>query len=138
MVDNLKRRGSDLNLPRLSQAGVNFFHADIRCREDFEALPSFDLLIDCSAEPSVQVGLDGAPDPVEDHRRGNIPVAFVVTDESRPILEQDIKDFVLANAPANMHPRHIIFLEALPLAATNKIDRKKLAGIAKQKAGNTT
>jgi len=71
--------------------------------------------------------------PVEDHRRGNIPVAFVVTDESRPILEQDIKDFVLANAPANLHPRHVIFIRALPLAATNKVDREKLAGIAKQK-----
>jgi CDP-paratose 2-epimerase len=62
VVDNLKRRGSDLNLPRLSQAGVSFFHVDIRCREDFDTLPSFDLLIDCSAEPSVQVGLDGTPD----------------------------------------------------------------------------
>jgi CDP-paratose 2-epimerase len=62
VMDNLKRRGSELNLPRLSQAGVEFLHADIRCREDFDTLPAFDLLIDCSAEPSVQVGLDGAPD----------------------------------------------------------------------------
>jgi len=74
--------------------------------------------------------------PVEDHRRGNIPVAFVVTDESRSILEQDIKDFVLASVPANLHPRHVIFLQALPLAATNKVDRKKLAAIAEQKLRN--
>jgi long-chain acyl-CoA synthetase len=74
--------------------------------------------------------------PVEDHRRGNIPVAFVVTDKSRAILEQDIKDFVLANAPANMCPRHVKFLEALPLAATSKVDRKKLAEVAQQMVGS--
>ena len=30
--DNLKRRGSELNLPRLRRAGVSFQHGDIRCR----------------------------------------------------------------------------------------------------------
>lgn len=59
--DNLKRRGSELNLPRLTAAGVRFIHGDIRCREDFEELPDFDLLIDCSAEPSVQAGSNGSP-----------------------------------------------------------------------------
>ncbi len=60
-VDNLKRRGSELNLTRLQAAGVQFLHADIRCREDLEPLPDFDLLIDCSAEPSVQAGVEGSP-----------------------------------------------------------------------------
>lgn len=60
-LDNLKRRGSELNLPRLRAAGVNFVHGDIRCPEDLEAVPDLDLLIDCSAEPSVQAGLDGSP-----------------------------------------------------------------------------
>lgn len=62
--DNLKRRGSELNLPRLRRAGVSFQHGDIRCREDVEDWPAFDLLIDCSAEPSVQAGADGSPLPV--------------------------------------------------------------------------
>src|SRR4029077_20426856 len=62
--DNLKRRGSELNLARLSRGGVNFLHGDIRCPEDVAAWPEFDLLIDCSAEPSVQAGLNGSPLPV--------------------------------------------------------------------------
>ena len=62
--DNLKRRGSELNLPRLRRAGVSFQHGDIRCREDVDAWPAFDLLIDCSAEPSVQAGVVGSPLPV--------------------------------------------------------------------------
>jgi len=61
-LDSLKRRGSELALSRLANAGVEFVHADIRCREDFDDLVGFDLLVDCSAEPSVQVGLSGAPD----------------------------------------------------------------------------
>jgi CDP-paratose 2-epimerase len=61
VLDNLKRRGSELSLPRLFAAGVKFRHGDIRCADDFDDLPPFDLLIDCSAEPSVQAGLRGSP-----------------------------------------------------------------------------
>lgn len=60
-MDNLKRRGGELNLPRLRAAGVDFRHGDIRSPADFDDLPPFDLLIDCSAEPSVQAGLSGSP-----------------------------------------------------------------------------
>ncbi len=62
--DNLRRRGSELTLPRLREAGVIFIHGDIRCGEDFERLPRFDLLIDCSAEPSVHAGAQGSPTEV--------------------------------------------------------------------------
>jgi CDP-paratose 2-epimerase len=61
VLDSLKRRGSELNLPRLLAAGIEFRHGDIRCTDDFDDLPPFDLMIDCSAEPSVQAGLDGSP-----------------------------------------------------------------------------
>ncbi|MBI1272764.1 MAG: NAD-dependent epimerase/dehydratase family protein [Alphaproteobacteria bacterium] len=59
--DNLKRRGSELTLPRLRKAGVGFVHGDIRCPEDLAAVDGFDLLIDCAAEPSVHAGYDGDP-----------------------------------------------------------------------------
>ncbi len=59
--DNLHRRGSELNLPRLREAGVKFQHGDIRCVEDYQQLGDFDLLIDCAAEPSVQAGVGGSP-----------------------------------------------------------------------------
>jgi CDP-paratose 2-epimerase len=61
-LDSLKRRGTELSLGRLADGGVEFVHGDVRCREDFDDLPGFDLLVDCSAEPSVRVGLAGAPD----------------------------------------------------------------------------
>lgn len=61
-LDNLKRRGSELNLSRLKKAGVEFVHGDIRSKEDFDALPAVDTVIEASAEPSVLAGLDGTPD----------------------------------------------------------------------------
>lgn len=61
-LDNLKRRGSELNLSRLTRAGVQFVHGDIRSKEDFDALPAVDAVIEASAEPSVLAGLDGTPD----------------------------------------------------------------------------
>lgn len=65
--DNLMRRGSERNLSLFRNAGVEFIHGDIRQPDDLQALPPFDLLIDCAAEPSVQAGLDGAPGKVIGH-----------------------------------------------------------------------
>jgi CDP-paratose 2-epimerase len=66
VLDSLKRRGSELNLPRLRGAGVEFRHGDVRSTDDFDDLPPYDLMIDCSAEPSVQAGLGGSPRSVLD------------------------------------------------------------------------
>jgi CDP-paratose 2-epimerase len=59
-LDSLRRRGSELNLPRLREAGVEFRHGDIRNPEDLTPPKEpYDLLIECSAEPSVLAGYDG-------------------------------------------------------------------------------
>ncbi len=60
-LDNLKRRGSELNIPRLKTAGVNFVHGDIRNIEDFEEIGKIDLVLECSAEPSVLAGITSSP-----------------------------------------------------------------------------
>lgn len=56
-LDNLKRRGSELNLPRLKQAGIDFVHGDVRNKEDLDPVVlQPDLILECSAEPSVLAG----------------------------------------------------------------------------------
>lgn len=60
-LDNLYRRGSELNIPRLCSAGVDFVRGDVRFGEEFPDGP-FDFLIECSAEPSVLAGQTGSPD----------------------------------------------------------------------------
>lgn len=61
-LDNLKRRGSELQLPRLKAAGVEFIHGDVRQLSDLFELGPVDLLIECSAEPSVHAGYGARPD----------------------------------------------------------------------------
>ena len=39
-LDNLKRRGSELNVARLREGGVEFVHGDIRNPEDLAAVES--------------------------------------------------------------------------------------------------
>lgn len=61
--DNLKRRGSELNLSRLREGGVDFAHGDVRSLADLSAVfPEPDLIVECSAEPSAQAGYGGSPE----------------------------------------------------------------------------
>ncbi len=60
-LDNLKRRGSELNVERLKNSGVEFIHGDIRNREDLDEIGKIDFIIECSAEPSVLAGFGGDP-----------------------------------------------------------------------------
>lgn len=60
-MDNLYRRGSELNVTRLLEHGVEFHRGDIRFIDQFPE-KDFDLMIECSAEPSVLAGQDGSPD----------------------------------------------------------------------------
>ena len=61
VFDNLQRRGSDLNVQRLTNDGIIFCHGDIRNYEDLEPINEVDIIIDASAEPSVLAGLDANP-----------------------------------------------------------------------------
>lgn len=56
--DNLRRRGSEHILPRLKGAGVEFVHGDVRNPADLQ-IGAIDLILECSAEPSVLAGRDG-------------------------------------------------------------------------------
>ncbi len=95
--DNLYRRGSEMNLPRLEKAGIHFVKGDVRSREDLESLGEFDCLIECSAEPSVLAGknggheylvetnLQGALNCAEICRKNGAVLIFVSTSRVYPI-----------------------------------------------------
>jgi CDP-paratose 2-epimerase len=101
-ADSLKRRGSELNLPRLAAAGVEFRHADIRRPGDL-AFPKtrFDLVVDCSAEPAVLAAYEQGPAAVIDTnltgtvnllevaRRDRADVVFLSTSRVYPVAALD-------------------------------------------------
>jgi acyl-CoA synthetase (AMP-forming)/AMP-acid ligase II len=70
--------------------------------------------------------------PVSDEIKGEVPIAFVVGRKGAAPSEADIKQYALANGPAYAHPRRVVFLPDLPLAGTNKIDRKSLVTRARE------
>jgi CDP-paratose 2-epimerase len=95
--DNLRRRGSELALARLRAGGVEFVHGDVRAPHDLSEAGAFDLLLECSAEPSVHAGYDGSPAYVIDTnligtahcleaaRRHRADVIFLSTSRVYPI-----------------------------------------------------
>jgi len=100
-ADNLYRRGSELNLPRLKAAGVTFHHADVRQLADLEAIGAFDALVECSAEPSVMASLGGGADYVvqanligayhclEAAARNGAQLIFLSTSRVYPVAAQE-------------------------------------------------
>jgi long-chain acyl-CoA synthetase len=71
--------------------------------------------------------------PIDDDIKGQKPVAFVVSKPGRSPSADDIKRFALANAAAYAHPRFVWFVDELPLASTNKIDRALLHALAQER-----
>lgn len=113
-LDNLMRRGSELNLARLREAGVEFAHGDVREPADLAAIGPFDAMVECSAEPSVLAGFADASYSVQTNlvgafnclERARIEGAFLVflsTSRVYPVapqlelaLEEDETRFELA------------------------------------------
>ena len=96
VLDNLRRRGSELNLPRLKAAGVSFTHGDVRNLSDLLDLDEHDVVVECSAEPSVLAGiadtsyvfdtnLKGAYNCLELARRDKAQIIFLSTSRVYPI-----------------------------------------------------
>ncbi|KJU82791.1 nucleoside-diphosphate-sugar epimerase [Candidatus Magnetobacterium bavaricum] len=94
-LDNLRRRGSELNAARLRSCGVEFVHGDIRNKEDLYGIGDVDVILECSAEPSVLAGYNSSPEYVvgtnlvgtinclELARRSAHPVTFIFLSTGR-------------------------------------------------------
>jgi CDP-paratose 2-epimerase len=99
--DNLHRRGSELNVARLREAGATFVHGDVRVLSDLSPLGPFDAIVECSAEPSVMAGVGASPGYLvetnlvgayhclELARRDGAQVVFLSTSRVYPIAALD-------------------------------------------------
>jgi CDP-paratose 2-epimerase len=74
-LDNLARRGSELNLEEFKEKGINFVHGDIRCKEDLDNLGKFDAICECSAQPSA---IDGYNNPYYDFSNNTLGLINVL------------------------------------------------------------
>jgi CDP-paratose 2-epimerase len=99
-LDNLYRRGSELNLPRLEGAGVEFARGDVREPDDLGRFADVEAIVECSAEPSAMSGMDGdtsyllhtnltgAYNCLELARRSGAQVVFLSTSRVYPVAPQ--------------------------------------------------
>ena len=131
-----------LNLPELTANRLNdgwFNTGDLFERDEngfFFFKGRADDMFVCSGENiypgEVEQAIESSPRivqaavvPVPDAIRGQMPVAFAVAAEG-PVSEREVQDHVRANAAPHLYPRRVWFVDALPLASTTKIDRRKL------------
>ena len=142
VLDNLHRRGSELNLARLAPAGTQFVHGDIRSREDLLALmpEAPGLIIECSAEPSAQAGYGGSPEYViqtnlvgcfhclELARHARADIIFISTSRvypfealnNLPFIEEETR-FPLATEQTTAGTSAAGISEAFPLAGARSL-----------------
>ncbi len=71
--------------------------------------------------------------PIDDDIKGQKPVAFVIKKPGRALDAENVKRFALMHAPAYQHPRFVWFVDELPLASTNKLDRAALHAMAEER-----
>jgi acyl-CoA synthetase (AMP-forming)/AMP-acid ligase II len=71
--------------------------------------------------------------PIDDDIKGQKPVAFVIKKPGRALDAEAVKRYALANAPAYQHPRFVWFVDEMPLASTNKLDRAALQRMAEER-----
>ncbi len=71
--------------------------------------------------------------PIDDDIKGQKPVAFIIRKTGHALDSAAVKRFALEHAPAYQHPRFVWFVDDLPLASTNKLDRAALARMARER-----
>ncbi len=109
-IDNLSRKGSEINLARLARAECAFIRGDIGRADDVRNLPAADWIVDCAADPSVQGGINSSSERlVSDNLIGTLNLlekcrrdhcGFVMLSTSRVYSIHDLRAIPLSGSPA--------------------------------------
>lgn len=88
VMDNLVRRGSELNLPAFKELGIRFIHGDVRNKEDFLHFNGiYDFIMETSAQPSACTGYNNPTFDITNNFNGLLNVLeFARLDNSKVIF----------------------------------------------------
>jgi len=64
---------------------------------------------------------------IPDRRKGNVPMAFITTENDEYLKIEDIITFCKGKIPSYMTPKQFKFMESLPKIGSGKINKKALA-----------
>jgi acyl-CoA synthetase (AMP-forming)/AMP-acid ligase II len=139
------------NLPEATEKRLagGWYHSGDVCRRDADGFYFFvgrtDDMFVCGGENIFPIEVERLLEkhpavhqacvlPFAHELKGQVPYAFVVLRAGKNAGEEELKQHALAHGPAYQHPRRVFFLDQLPLAGTNKVDRVRLREIAAQRA----
>lgn len=113
-IDNLSRRGSEINLQKILFAGATFIHADVRVKTDFDRIPAVDIIIDAAAEPSVLAGkvpgelenlidtnLNGTINTLYFAKKHQAAIIFLSTSRVYPYNTLEVADLITSSSRFN-------------------------------------
>ncbi len=95
-IDNLKKKSSIINSKRLQKKKITNYKLDVSKKNSFKKLKKYDLIIDCCAEPAVEISkknpdkvlatnLIGTLNTIEKARKDNSKIIFISTSRVYPI-----------------------------------------------------
>jgi len=70
----------------------------------------------------LEVAVVGVPDKL----RGEVPKAFIVTKEGKPISAEDLRYFLRQHLAHFKIPHYFVFKDALPKNRAGKVDKEQL------------
>lgn len=115
VLDNLYRKGSELNVDPLREMGIAFIKGDVRNYDDVNAV-DFDILIEASAEPSVMAGkgsdrrylidtnFNGLVNCLDAAQEKNAPVIFISTSRVYPMPVINSLRFIVTDSRYDIAP----------------------------------
>lgn len=121
-VDGWYRTG---DLFAIDQEGRMYFRgrADDTFNVGGEKVHPTDVEVLLQAHPAV---LSASVVAMPHEEKGQVPAAMVVLRPgARPSVDE-LKAHCIRNGPAYAHPRRILFVDALPVAATGKVDKRAI------------
>jgi CDP-paratose 2-epimerase len=75
IIDNLSRAGSETNVEKICELGVEFIEGDVRRMSDLNSISNIDIVIHCASNPSVLAGLSSpSSEVIENNLIGSINV----------------------------------------------------------------
>jgi len=97
-LDNIKKKSSLINLKRLTKNQIKNFRFDVSKTNSFKKLKKYDIIIDCCAEPAVEISksnpekvlaanLVGTINILEKARKDKSKIIFVSTSRVYPIRD---------------------------------------------------
>ncbi|MDC0896158.1 NAD-dependent epimerase/dehydratase family protein [Candidatus Pelagibacter sp.] len=97
-VDNLKKKSSIINLKRLKKKKIKNYKLDVSKKNSLKKLKKYDLIIDCCAEPAVEISkkkpdqvlstnLIGTLNTIEKARNDDSKILFISTSRVYPIKD---------------------------------------------------